>query len=155
MTFQAWRIVERKHAGQAFSGEGARRFGGRWNSPGVPMVYTAEHASLAILEILVHLEAVSLLPAYVLFRIEFEQALVGTIDDDELPADWSSYPAPAGLRAIGDRWAAEERSAILSVPSVIVPIERLNLLNPRHPDFQHIELGERQPISLDPRLRKR
>ncbi len=51
----AWRIVKRKHAKKAFTGEGARQFGGRWNSPGVAIVYTAESQSLAALEILVHL----------------------------------------------------------------------------------------------------
>lgn len=118
------------------------------------MVYTAEHASLAILEILVHLGTAQLLPEYVLFRVEFDEALVETIDESGLPEGWRAFPAPVSLRPIGDLWAGEARSAVLSVPSAVVPYERLFLLNPQHPDFPAIRVGEVQPFPLDARLQR-
>jgi RES domain-containing protein len=147
-------MVKRKYASEAFTGEGARRHGGRWNSPGTPVVYTAENASLALLEILVQPQATALLPHYVLFRLEFEEGLVEALEEASLPDDWRTYPAPASLRAIGDLWLAEARTAVFSAPSVIVPLERLYLLNPSHPDFARISIGEPQPFPVDPRLLK-
>lgn len=154
MTLRSWRMVKRKHSSDAFSGEGARRFGGRWNSPGVPVVYTAEHASLAVLEILVHLQHAPLLQDYVLFRVDFEEAFVGPLDQSTLPRNWRAYPAPLTLRAIGDQWVADGRSAVLRVPSAIVPLEHLFLLNPQHTEFPRIKVGQPQPFSLDARLLK-
>ena len=154
MTLSAWRIVKRKHSKDAFSGEGARQFGGRWNSPGVPVVYTAEHVSLAVLEMLVHLQTGKLLAEYVLFRADLEESLVETLELTALPRNWRSYPAPLSLRALGDQWAAGERSPVLSVPSAVVPLERLYLLNPQHADFPRIKVGPPQPFSFDARVLK-
>jgi len=154
MTLRAWRIIKRKHSKDAFSGEGARQFGGRWNSPGVPVVYTAEHVSLAVLEILVHVEHTALLADYVLFQVDFEEGLAEILEQSALPRNWRSYPAPLSLRAIGDQWIADGRSAVLSVPSAVVPLERLFLLNPQHVDFTRIKVGQPQPFSFDARLSK-
>jgi RES domain-containing protein len=151
---RSWRMVKRKYASDAFSGEGSRRYGGRWNSPGTPVVYTAENVSLAVLEILVQPQVTGLLPDFVLFRVEFEQDIVETLDEKALPSDWRTYPAPARLRVIGDAWLMEGRSPALSVPSAIVPLERLFLLNPLHPDFPQIVIGEPQPFPIDARLMK-
>jgi len=154
VTLRSWRLVKRKHADDAFSGEGARHYGGRWNSPGVPVVYTAEHASLAILEVFVHLGATELLSEYVLIPVEFEEASVAVIDQAALAEDWRGYPAPVSVRTIGDEWVAGGRSAVLSVPSAVVPLERLFLLNPQHPDFSLIRIGDAQPLPLDSRLKR-
>ncbi len=154
MKLHSWRIVKNHYSEGAFSGEGARLYGGRWNSPGRPVVYTAGHASLAILEILAHLEFAAIISDYVLIRAEFDVALREAIEVENLPQDWRSYPAPQSLHEIGDRWLEEKRSAILSVPSVIVPIERLYLFNPLHADFNNINIGEPQAFPFDNRLRK-
>ncbi|MEW6567705.1 MAG: RES domain-containing protein [Chloroflexota bacterium] len=154
MSLRSWRMVKRKRADEAFTGEGARQYGGRWNSPGVLVVYTAEHASLAVLEVLVHLGTAQLLPDYVLFWVEFEDTLVERLDEADLPRDWRSYPAPLSLRAIGDQWVSEARSAVLSVPSAVVPVERLYLLNVQHADFRKVRTGDAQPFPLDPRLQR-
>ena len=129
-------------------------YGGRWNSPGRPVVYTAENASLAMLEVLAHLEFASMLSNFVLFRSEFEDVLVEKVDPVDLPQDWRTYPAPQSLRKIGDNWLAEIRSAVLAVPSVIVPMERVYLFNPLHADFQAIKIGEAQEFPFDTRLRR-
>jgi len=150
----SWRIVKQHFREGAFSGEGARLYGGRWNNPGRPVVYTAEHASLAVLEILAHLEFAASISDYVLFRAEFDEALLELIEPRQLPQDWRSYPAPQSLRAIGDQWLEERRSAVLCVPSVIVPVERLYLFNPLHAQFKKIVIGEPQEFPFDKRLRK-
>ncbi len=155
MKLEAWRIIKARHAAEAFSGEGPRRYGGRWTSPGVAVVYAAEHASLAVLEVLVHLGSSGQLPSYVIARCEFDPKLSERISAEDLPRDWRVSPPLQSLRAIGDRWAAEGRSAVLDVPSAVLPIERNYLLNPGHPDFKKVVTGEPRAFAFDPRLRSR
>ena len=152
MMREAWRIVKTKYASQAFDGEGARQFGGRWNSIGRRVVYTSSSLSLAILELLVHLETSAILPAYSLFCIQLEESLIWHLPGDTLPTHWRETPAPSELRFIGDQWLTEERSVALAVPSVIVPQEENFLLNPGHPDFARLTIKPPQPFSFDERL---
>ncbi len=152
MTICAWRLSKDKFAKDAFSGEGAKLNGGRWNSKGTPMIYTAEHESLAVLEILVGLEDPSILPLYALFQVELDESLVEVVEDDALPGDWRESPPPLSTQEIGDNWASGARSAVLCIPSVVTPRERNYLLNPRHPDFGEISIYDPTPYDLDPRL---
>lgn len=145
----AWRIVKTKHAKTAFNGEGAAVAGGRWNSQGVKVVYTSGFKSLAVLETLVHLNP-SIPLSYVSFQIQFEDTFVEKITD--LPAGWREMPPPRFLQKIGDEWVEEERSAVLEVPSSILPTEFNFLLNPRHPDFKKILIGKAETFLFDPRL---
>ncbi|MGH9434596.1 MAG: RES family NAD+ phosphorylase [Terriglobia bacterium] len=154
MKVSAWRVVKRKLAKTAFSGEGARRYGGRWNSPGVAMIYTAESQSLAALEIVVHLEAVELLDEYVVFEVEMDERMIARVEWAQLPRRWRADPPPAGLRALGDSWVASGTSAALQVPSAMVPAEHNFLLNPRHPDFSKLRVGRAVRFLFDPRLAK-
>ena len=148
-----WRITKATRAATAFDGEGARLHGGRWNSPGMAVVYTAGSQSLAVLELLVHLQASRLLAAYVSIRATFDTRLVETIDTTAMPPNWRRYPAPVALRQIGDRWIAERRSAILQLPSAIVQAESNYLLNPQHPDFRSVVIARAEPFELDSRLK--
>lgn len=152
MSSAAWRIVKTRFAADAFSGEGARRYGGRWTSAGHPVVYTAEHASLAVLEVLVHLGSPRGLSAYSILRCEFDPGMVQPLDPDLLPADWRASPAPASLRLIGDRWLIEQQSLILGVPSAVIPLEHNYLINPAHPEFARLTPGEPEAFLFDPRL---
>ena len=152
---KAWRITQRRHASTAFSGEGARLYGGRWNRPGVPMVYVAQSQSLAVLEVLVHLDSPALLGKYVLIEAEFDASLIQEADRSSLPKNWQSDPVPETVQAIGDRWASSGSSAVLRVPSVLVPDESSFLLNPRHPDFAKIAVSRPQAFHFDPRLIRR
>jgi RES domain-containing protein len=148
---EAWRIVKAKHAATAFSGEGAAKTGGRWNSRGVPVVYASSTKSLAALETLVHLNP----PVpfqYVAFRLQFDAALVENIPLNRLPAYWRAEPPPPSTKAIGDAWVREVRSAVLALPSVIVPGELNYLLNPAHPAFKKISIGKPERFAFDPRL---
>ena len=151
---QAWRIVKERHANDAWDGEGARLYGGRWNSPGVPAVYASESRALATLEVLAGLQTNSPLPAYVLIPAEFDDSLVLEVELKEVPADWRTHPPPPSTQQLGDVWIGEGRSAVLRVPSALVPKESNYVLNPRHPDFSAIRIGEAEPISIDPRLLK-
>ncbi len=152
MTITAWRIVKARHAAGAFDGEGARVEGGRWNSPGTPMVYTSQSAALAALEMLVHLGRGSMLRAYVLIPCTLEQALVTRLDRRRLPRDWRSYPAPSALQSIGDEWVKRGPSAVLEVPSAVIDTDSNYLLNPHHRDFHAIRVMDPQPFAFDLRL---
>ena len=152
MSVHAWRIVKAKNAASAFTGEGARLWGGRWTSPGVPAVYVAGSISLAMLEMLVHLQAEELLARYVLFEVTFEEAMAITVAPDSLPQTWRRSPPLSAIQRIGDEWITAGRSPVLRVPSVVVPSEYNYVLNPGHPGFTRITVGQRQPVRLDRRL---
>ena len=132
---------------RALDGEGARRFGGRWTSPGRPAIYAAASAGLAVLEVLVHLDLPpDLIPRdYRLLRIE-------------LPADAPAEilaRAPADdrdRRRLGDRFLERGEALALRVPSVIVPDEHNAILNPLHRAMAGVRLVADHPFRFDPRL---
>lgn len=150
----AWRITKAKYAATAFDGEGAKMEGGRWNSPGLPAVYVADSAALATLEILVHGDP-NVLAAYVRIPCTFSEALVTYLDRARLPAKWQSSPAPPELQRIGDGWLKSGTSAVLEVPSAVIPTESNYLLNPLHADFAQIDIGTPSPFESDVRLFKK
>lgn len=149
---RAWRIVKSRHAATAFTGDGARLTGARWTSPGVAVVHLADSVPLAILEMLVHLDAEELVKRYVLYEASFDETLVTAADLGTLPRNWQPSNPPAALRRIGDAWHAGARSAVLQVPSAVVPSECNYLLNPAHPDFATITIGPAQWVRFDRRL---
>jgi RES domain-containing protein len=150
-----WRIVKTRYTSSAFDGEGARLYGGRWNSPGTRMVYTAESISLAILEMLVHLDDSNTLSSYSLCSAQFDEPLVTSIKINELPPNWREYPTLPRLQQIGDQWIKSQASVVLRVPSVVVETESNYLINPSHPDFSLVKLGKPKPYEFDSRLRPR
>lgn len=151
----AWRIVLRDHAQDAFSGKGASRFPGRWNTPGTAVVYVSDSAALAALEMLVHTDVEAVLPAYLLFACSFGEDLIERFDLGKLPSNWQDDPPPPALRQIGQQWVIEQRSAVLRIPSVIIPIQSNYLLNPAHPDFAKITIADPVSFALDLRLLRR
>jgi RES domain-containing protein len=150
-----WRIVKAVYATQAFDGEGARIYGGRWNSPSVRMVYTADSAALAALEHLVRLNDASAQPKFVLISAVLPDELVDDLDRSALPEHWRSTPAPPALQQIGDRWAKSKGSAALRVPSAIIEQQSNYLLNPEHPAFSSIAIGAVERFIFDERLLRR
>jgi len=147
---EAWRITRARKQADAFSGEGARLFGGRWNSPGIRLIYTAGSRSLAILEVLAHLAKSAPLNNYVLYRVECDDSLVQILRD--LPLGWNSEPPTPASQSVGDAWVRSATHPVLSVPSAIVPEERNYLLNPAHPDFRRIVIERPAAYRIDPRL---
>ena len=148
---EAWRIVKEKHVATALSGEGAAKTGGRWNPRGAAMVYASATCSLAALETLVHLNP-QVLFNYRTIRLEFDQSLVERLRLAALPPDWKAEPPSLSTRRLGDEWAGALRSAILAVPSVVIPDETNYLLNPAHPDFGRIAISQPADFAFDPRL---
>ena len=146
------RLVPEDQAAAAFTGEGARRYGGRWNSVGVPLVYASEHQSLAALEVRVHIDRTRLHLRFQAFAFEFDARLMEVFRIAALPEDWMREPPPPALQLLGDNWVKSGASAILAVPSVIIPKEFNYLLNPAHPDFKKIVISQPEPFSFDPRL---
>ena len=148
-----WRIVKAKHAAHAFNGEGAFLYGGRWNSPGVRVVYTAQSASLAALEMLVHLGRSDILSHYVRFAVHLDDTMIRQVDASALPPAWRDDPAPVELQEIGDDWALRRESLAMAVPSAVVDTETNILINPSHPDFPDLIIEPPQPFRFDPRLK--
>ena len=149
----AWRLEKKKWLAVAKSGDGARFVGGRWNSPGLNVIYSSEHLSLAVLEILVHAPLPSQrLVARARSRISIPDTLVEEVTPRLLPTEFGPDTAYAATQAIGDRWIREQRSVALRVPSAIVPVEHNILLNPEHPDFSKCGWSRFEDIQLDPRL---
>ena len=149
----AYRLVKARHADAAFHGEGARRFGGLWNSKGRPCVYVASSESLATLEVLVHLGQRQPLRGYALFHVRIPAASILYLDAAALPANWRDPLPPAETAEIGDAWLTGAQSLALAVPSVVVPREVNYMLNPGHPEFAKVVTGaERGPFAFDERL---
>lgn len=153
MSVFAYRITKTKHVANAFDGEGARLYGGRWNSIGTRVVYVAGSRSLATLEVLVHVEDISTIEGrYSIIPITIPDALISRIPTADLPAGWSSPEPVAATQLFGDRWILEGRSAVLEVPSAVTNEEKNFLLNPLHVDFGLIQFGDPLPFRIDPRL---
>ena len=149
-----YRLVRQARASDAFSGEGARRFGGRWNPKNIPAVYGSEYLSLAVLEFRVNQGGYDPDDQYVYFRFEFDEALVESIETP--PTDWLKRFEEDGsitaAQAFGEEWLKQKRSAILSAPSAVIGIERNFVLNPTHADFAKIAIDAPSKLDLDPRL---
>ncbi|HMB54929.1 MAG TPA: RES family NAD+ phosphorylase [Thermoanaerobaculia bacterium] len=150
-----WRLVAERYADRAFDGEGARLYGGRWNLPGTPAVYTSTHLSLAVLELFVHLDPADAPEEMVTIPARVPAGtLVDELDVADLPGGWRSYPAPEAVQQLGTDRLAAGKAAVLLVPSVVIPAERNAVLDPRHADFTTIEIGEPEEFSFDPRMWK-
>jgi RES domain-containing protein len=147
-----WRIAKTRHAAGAFTGEGARLYGGRWNSVGVRVAYASESIALATLEVLVGLQRSGVLAAYSLVSARIDEAGVETLSAASLPARWRQYPPSHESQVVGDRWVAERRSLALRVPSAIIEAESNYLLNPEHPGFSGITISPPMPFAFDARL---
>ncbi|MCE7509614.1 RES family NAD+ phosphorylase [Alloalcanivorax xenomutans] len=148
----AYRLLKKKWRATAFDGEGARRYGGRWNSRGRSCVYLAGSESLAMLEVMVHLDDYTLLRHYLLLEIPLPKTVIQVLPTEQLPRDWREEPAPPSTAVIGDDWLNQADSLALAVPSVVVPRERNYLLNPAHPQFQDVIIRARE-IAFQPDAR--
>ena len=151
----AWRIVVESEAATAFSGEGAWRYGGRWNSRNVRVIYASEHQSTAALEVFVHNKPFNPNERYKAFRLEWPDSLTEGFPAEKLPANWRVDPPPIETTEIGDRWVRERRSAVLALPSVISPDDTNFVLNPEHRDFKRIRIHPPIDYDFDPRLLNR
>lgn len=149
-----WRLITARFAQSAFTGEGARLYGGRCNRKGVPLVYTSRTQSLAMLEMLVQDEP--LRARYVMIPATLPKNLkIERLTHRQLPTDWRDLGARERLQAIGSGWAKRQSSPVLAVPSVVIPTETNYLLNPLHPAFARIDIGKAEAFVTDLRLMRK
>ncbi len=151
---RVWRITRRAHA--APDGEGARRYGGRWNLPGTAVVYASGTLSLAVLEYLVHVDR-DLAPADLVSIVATipPGLRVDAVDLRHVPKSlkhWQAASDQEPLQRLGSDWVRKRTSAVLRVPSALIPVECNYLLNPAHPDVTRITWADPVPFSLDPRF---
>lgn len=150
---RVYRILRKRYAKTPFDGEGAYRYGGRWSSPGIRLVYSSEHLSLAMIEYFVHLDRDDPPTDLVIAAADVpDDVSRASISPGGLPDTWRQTPAPVELAAIGDRFARRRRGAILRVPSALVPDEANWLLNPDHPDFGRVRIHPPEPFAYDARF---
>lgn len=150
-----YRLVKRKWLAQAFDfdGEGARLYGGRWNSKGNACVCCAGSESLALLEVLVHLGNDGVIAHYAMLELKIPDEMVLNARPSILPPDWRNEPAPPSTANFGDTWLESEQSLALAVPSVIIPRESNYLLNVRHRAYKNLVAQARElEFVLDGRL---
>lgn len=160
MSVTVWRIGTDTpdYVADDLTGEGARRSGGRWNASGTAMVYAAESRALACLETVVHLNAGGFPSNRYLVEVVIPddvRAAAETLGPADLPVGWDAAPAGAVSIGAGTSWAASARSAVLIVPSVIVPEEHNVLINPAHPDARRITSRKLRKWLYDARLERR
>jgi RES domain-containing protein len=151
----AWRIVRAARVNSAFTGEGGRVYGGRWNSRGTAVVYLSEHESLAALELFVHTMPLVPTERYLSFRLEWEDKMTEYFSLKNLPPSWNAEAPTFETMQIGDDWVRRASSVALAVPSVLSTSEKNFLLNPRHSDFKKIKISEPIEYRFDPRLLNR
>ncbi len=150
---RVWRVCSKRH--KRFDGEGARRYGGRWNHPGTSVIYTSGSLSLAALELFVHVDIDLASTDLVAIHADVPDSVTTeTVNIESLPKNWRRYPAPEALKDIGVVWAAKARPAVLAVPSAVIPEERNYLLNPAHRDFKRIRVSTPVPFRFDTRMWK-
>ena len=145
---RSWRITRRKYGNKidAFSGKGAAENPGRWNKAGVPVVYTCSSIALCALEILVHTRSWKALnERFVLFEVQLP---LNAIFEPTLSEDLHRRHE---TQNIGDRWLKTGTYLALKIPSIITG-EPNYLLNPNHPEFPSISIGNPQTFRFDPRL---
>ncbi len=152
MSRRVWRITHRDYKDSAFTGEGAKLFGGRFNSEGIPLVYTSGSLSLTILEIFVQNNDRDYFKNCIFFYADLAEELIFKPDPKDFPADWNQVPHGQTSQQFGDKWISGRKSLVMQVPSVVVPVEFNFVINPHHPDFHHISYREFNLVAFDERL---
>jgi RES domain-containing protein len=151
---RVWRISKAKYSHSAFSGEGARLFDARWNFAGTPMVYTSSSLAQAAIEFFVHLDPSEAPTGLVSLMAEVPDDLaIERVEIAQLPHDWRRTDHRL-LQQLGTDWVKSQRSVALIVPSAAVEGEWNVLLNPGHPEFKKVKIGEPRPFHYDERMFK-
>lgn len=137
------------------NGVGARLYGGRWNSKGHPVVYTAGSRALSALEVLVHVPLKNIVQDFCIATIMIPDNLpVKTLQRKELPSGWQSLAPFPELQKVGDAWLDEGKYPVLKLPSVVIPEEFNYLINPLHPESEKIVVLSQHPFVFDQRLKE-
>lgn len=135
----------------SLDGIGARLYGGRWNSKGYAMIYTASSRALAVLEVLVHLPPLFTPDNFCLGEIEIPDSKILTIDANTLPVNWKDVSSPQELKKIGNQFLNDSMYLAMRVPSSVVEQEFNYLLNPAHPLISKVKVNS-SAFNFDDRL---
>lgn len=147
-----WRLLRKRHLDQVLAGEGARRFGGRWNSRGVAVVYTSEILELALLEALVHLDVDALPKDYWQVCFDVDDGLIEG-PPKRLPKGWDAPPPYLPrVQRIGDAWVKAGRTLAMRVPASVLPLRSNVLINPAHPAIGRVREVSRARLAWPRRL---
>jgi RES domain-containing protein len=147
-----YRICKSVYAND-ISGSGARLVGGRWNSKGVPVIYTSGTRSLAVLEVLVHIPAAMVPQDYVIVSILIPDNLAAEeIQWKQLKSEIDKSGIHANFSKLGNEWVKKMNTSILKVPSIVVKDEFNYIINPLHPKSKEIKIIEQKLFSFDARL---
>jgi len=147
-----FRITAKKNA-HDLSGTGAAIYGGRWNKKGIPVLYTGENKEIALLETIVHIPPL-LIPDLAILTLEIPDDSIPEIGINELPYNWSAYPAPTVLSEIAHEWVRRGITIALKVPSCIIHSSHNYILNCSHSNYHKVNLVEKENFHFDTRLRK-
>jgi RES domain-containing protein len=151
----AFRLLKQNY-GSGLSGKGAEIAGGRWNSPGISIIYTSESRALCTAEVAVNLPLGNIPSGFEMISIFIPDDIVITeIREEDLPFGWKVFPLATITQKIGDEFIIQGKSLVMKVPSAVVPGDYNYLINPRHPDFSRIEIIKREPYEFDERFFKR
>jgi len=149
---KVYRIGKWKYL-EDLSGLGAKLYGGRWNREGLPVVYTSEHLSLAVLELLANQIRNLIDETYGYIQIEIpDDSSHFNIEANDLQADWRNGIYDPSTIKIGSTWLQDRSSLLLSVPSAVLMQETNILINPQHPHFQSVRITDRAALALDSRV---
>lgn len=147
-----YRLSKSKHA-KDLSGKGAEKFGGRWNSKGVAILYAADSRALCTAEIAVHTPLGIIPDDYDIVSIRIpNKTIIPELEIAELPKDWKSIPHSHSTQEIGDKFVDDEKFLVIKVPSAVVQGEFNYLINPEHSDFKSVKIEKIEPFSFDERL---
>ena len=150
---RVWRVCRKPYAADPLSGRGGLFTSGRWHTKGRRVVYSSESLALAALELMVHVDREMLPSDLIQLEIDVPDRLeMERVDISALPGKWRSYPAPAAPKQLGDDWLAAGSTAVLKVPSGVIPEEFNMLLNPVHADSRHIRVVAKKTFTYDSRL---
>ena len=149
-----WRIAAetRSYRADDLSGQGAAKFPGRWNDTGQTILYTAPTIAMAVLETASHIDDAGLPLNRFLVEVTIPLSVWKArivLDTAQLPVAWSAIPSGQASVRIGAKWLQDQRSAILIVPSVVVPEEQVSLINPQHAGMAKITARAIRPFEFN------
>ena len=149
---EVFRLVQTEFVGK-LTGKGAAIKGGRWNSIGIEMIYTAGNRSLAMAEVAVHFSLGTLPSNFKMMTLEIPSTVsMMSLSEKKLSEGWNSFPHLLHTQQLGDEFVAAEKSCVLQVPSAVVPGDFNYLLNSAHPDFERIQIKSRVDFPFDSRF---
>jgi RES domain-containing protein len=150
-----FRLLNHRYT-NGLNGEGSQLVGGRWNSPGLLLIYTSQSRSLSTAEVAVNLPLGNVPHDYDMITINIPDNIkISEIIGKNLPKSWKTFPQSSMARKIGNEFIMQNKFLVMKVPSAVVPGDYNYLINPRHPDFSRIEIIKREPYEFDERFFKR